>query len=215
MLIVKKKEITITNILSIIIVQQYLSKTKNNLEPGFPDQLPDQTFRTFKFLNNKFDRLYLFLWKCHGKSPNPFSPGVIIIPAVTVSSISRNWRDSNHGPPALWRHHHPQSPFGSFPNDIRTIWVIRNSSKTVSIHIKNIIWENIQKIILYKEIQKWEESLLHLADSFDRNIGCWRIAGGRKLFSRSHWEISDWSANELSEIFISSCCITVDSLVLS
>ena len=27
---------------------------------------------------------------------------------------------------------------------------------------------NIQKIILYIEIQKWEESLPHLADSFDR-----------------------------------------------
>ena len=46
------------------------------------------------------------------------------------------------------------TPFGSFPIDIRTIWVIRNSSKTVSIHIKNIIWENIQKIISYLEIQK-------------------------------------------------------------
>ena len=146
MWIVKKKEITIMNILLVIKVQQCPSKTKNNHKPVSLDH-PVRS----NVLNSERNKIWqsgciFFFESVMGNPQTLFSPGVVIIPAVTVSSISRNWRDSNHGPPALWRHHHPQSPFGSFPNDIRTIWVIRNSSKSVSIHIKNIIWENIQKI---------------------------------------------------------------------
>lgn len=118
----EKKEITITNILWKIIVRQCPSKTKSS---------HNSTVICISIGLIKTELPWILLYpKSVMGNPQPFFLQVLLLLAVTASSISRNWRDANHGPLSLWRHHRC---FRLITIGIRTIWAIEISSKAIQV----------------------------------------------------------------------------------